>query len=89
MTRASLTQDIKVLDQRLTVQRTLLRQRSVRSMQTLEQVNPLWLVGLGLIAGLLSGRLGLRGAFTVGSMGFRAQRVMQAAAYNFTVRPEE
>lgn len=76
MTRARLTRDINRLDQQLTSQQAALQQRKAQSKQALHQISPLWLAGLGLTAGLLTGRIGFQGVFNSGALAVKAQQLI-------------
>lgn len=78
MKRTRLVRDIQALDQRLSSQLAPFQQSGKESIQTLERLNPWWLIGSGLAAGLVAGRLGVRSAYTLGILGFKTQPLVHS-----------
>lgn len=73
MKRAHLVRNIEALDQRLNAQLAPFQKSSQDSIRSLQSISPWWLVGSGLLAGLITGRLGLHSAYAMGALGFKTQ----------------
>lgn len=70
MTRKALNLEIQLVNQRLNLRRMQFQLANERSKVAFEQLNPYLIVGGGLLAGLVTGFMGLRKAYTFADLGF-------------------
>lgn len=71
MTRKSLRHEIQTVSQRLYLRQDQFHQTSEQSIIALQKINPYLMMGIGLIAGAVTGSMGWRTAYAAASVSFR------------------
>jgi len=77
MKRKKLIREIQQLDRALTDQHVLFQLRSRQALDSLHRLHPGWIIGVGLISGMMAGWLGLRTTYIAGLTGLKFQPLIQ------------
>ena len=76
MTRKCLTKDIHCLNQRLISHQQQFQRTNAQSKAALKKLNPVLMIGAGLLAGVVTGLLGWRSTYTAVRAGFTVYPVL-------------
>ena len=79
MARKDKIKEIRKMDEQLAVERSLLKLDGRLHLATIKSKSPYWLVGGGLVLGLVAGQLGRVASTGLFSMGLEAARLWRMA----------